>query len=59
MVVIPVYVELSNLIAEKAMLRSLDYEMSVDLWFDIIAMEYPFPHVLCLLLALFLIENRL
>ena len=37
---------------------SLDYQTSVDLWSDIIAMNHPSPYVPRLLLALFVIEKR-
>ncbi len=37
---------------------SLDYVTSVDLWSDIIAMEYPSQHILCLLKALFLCKMK-
>ena len=37
---------------------SLDFEASVDLWSDIIAMEYPSPHFVCLLLALFFLNKK-
>ena len=37
--------------------KSLDYVTSVDLWSDIIAMEYPSPHILPLYIALFMKEK--
>ncbi len=38
--------------------KSLDYVTSVDLWSDIIAMEYPLQHILRLLNALFLCKIK-
>ncbi len=36
---------------------SLDYVTSVDLWSDLIAMDYPSPYILRLYIALFMKEK--